>query len=224
MKKFFIVLVFLISVPAIVFAHEEVEANVYIKYLFPLWDFHDAIHWMVAIPFIGSCYYFRHFSGRKIFSHPKLCAQAEQKTEYKGETKFVMLHRYFFWAMLILIIIHLSETITKSLGMITYNFKLFSPYIFPFTSEATVIQSETVQIIGTIAEWFYVVTLLVFLFSCHFFRHLLGGKFFCFSCSPAGNVRGKLYHLQTKLNNYHGILFWLSISSMVFILILGGHL
>ena len=221
------ILVFISLFSMLVLAHEEMgtETSIIPDYIIALLDLHDSIHWMIAIPFIITCYYFRYIVGRKAFFHPAECGKDEgTNRKYKGEFFLNKLHRYFFWLMLIFILIHLSETVMESLGLIHYNFRLFSPYVFPFTSEASVEQSETIQLLGSIAEWFYVLTLLGFLSSCHFLRHFIGGRDFCFSCSPLAKARGKLYGTQTKLNNYHGILFWLSVISMVLILVVGGHL
>ncbi len=211
-----------------VFAHEvgkEVKVNVIPNYIFLIWDFHDAIHWMIAIPFIFTCYYFRYFTGRRFLSHPMQCGYSEQAgRRYEGEFFLNKLHRYFFWLMLIFILIHLSEVIANSFNAISYNFRLFTPYIFPFTSESSTMQSELVQLLGNFAEWFYVLSFLIFLFSCHFLRYFIGGASFCYSCSPLGGARGEIYRWQTKFNDYHDVLFWLSAISMIFILAVGGHL
>ena len=180
---------------------------------------------MITIPFFMTCYYFRYFGWRKFFSHPVKCGLNEKPDrKYEGEFFLVKFHRIFFWLMLAFILIHLTEAIAESAGVIEYNYRLFVPYVFPFTTETTEMQSVEVQTLGEIAEWFYISIAFVFLFSCHFLRHFIGGTSFCFSCGRVGEARGKLYRVQTKFNNYHGLLFWLSISSIIFILLIGGHL
>ncbi len=203
----------LILIQAVVFAHEIGQTGGIIPdYIFQVWSFHDAVHWMIAIPFIGTCYYFRYFYSRRLSSHPGGCACDEKAgRKYGGEFFLKKFHRYFFWLMMIFILIHLSETIIKSSGMIAYNFRLLVPYVFPFTSEASAMQSETVQLLGDAAEWFYVLALLLFLLSCHFFRHFVRNN-------------GRIYRFQTRLNGHHSTLFWLSIISMAFVLSVGGHL
>lgn len=222
LKIFFIVSVFLIAPP--VLAHEvSEEVSGPLSILIAIWNFHDAVHWMISLPFIGTCYYFRYLSARA-FKHPKVCGLNEAAVrKYKGELFLVKFHRVFFWLMLIFILIHFTEAIAKVTGTVEYNFAILKPYLYPFTSEPTVSQTATVQLFGTIAEWVYVIGLSAFLMSCYYFRYFIGGKGICYSCS-FGRLRGDLYLKQTKLNNYHGILFWLSIIFSLFLLFMGGHL
>ncbi len=223
-KTIFLIFLFLLQ---IVSAHEIPEAgiNPLLRIAFTIWDFHDNVHWMIFIPFIGTCYYFRYITGRKIFSHPKVCGLNEIKSrEYKGEFVINFFHRYFFWAMFILIFIHLTEVIAQSLGWITYNFTLFKPYIYPFSLYSGIMTFGSIQTLGIIVEWGYVLILLTFLLSCHFLRYFLGGKAVCYSCSSFGKIRGRAYAKQSKLNEYHGHLFGASILISLMLLLLGGHL
>lgn len=222
---FFVGLVLLLfTLPALAHEATEAEGNVLLDSFFQIWIFHDAVHWMIAIPFMATCYYYRHVAGR-LLGHPFKCGCAEKAGKEYGE-EFVMkkFHRYFFWLMLIFIFIHMAEAIAETTGMIEYNFRLFNPYIYPFTSEAMGPQSAAVQAFGNLVEWLYVLMLLVFLFSCHYLRHFVGGSNFDYSGSFWKRVKGKLYRTQIKLNEYHGLLFWLSVASMILLLAAGGHL
>lgn len=200
---------------------EEVSTGQF-SLLMSLWQFHDAVHWMIFLPFIATCYYFRYLSGRKLFRDPKTCGTTDLDGKgYKGEIFIVRFHRIFFWLMLIFVLVHFSETVAKTAGLIEYDFALFRPFVYPFTEESHISAAPLVQFAGSAAEWLYVMAFLAFLASCHYFRHFLD-RSACFSC-PLGRMRG-VYMKQSVLNTYHGALFWLSIGFSMFLLLMGGHL
>jgi hypothetical protein len=59
------------------------------------------------------------------------------------------------------------------------------------------------------------VTLLTgYTFSCHSFRHLIGGNIDCFSCARAGGPRHRAWSLVSLLNERHMIYAWMSLISV----------
>ena len=46
-------------------------------------------------------------------------------------------------------------------------------------------------------------TLTLYTFSCHSWRHLVGGKLDCFSCSAAAKTRHGIWGRVTRLNEHH---------------------
>ncbi len=168
------------------------------------WSIHDRIHWIFIILMLYTCYHFRYVSGKKIFSHPKMCAYND-KGEYMGESKLHYYHRYFWYANLILITIHWSEAITGWTVGIDYTYEF------------------TYQELGIFLEALYLFTFTLWLLSCHFFRYFTGGDNPCLSCQWGG-LRTKIHQKESKLNKYHGIFMWAAIIAMILLLLVAGHL
>src|SRR3989338_966872 len=146
MKRIVLILTVML---ALLYAHEVKQENPLVEFLLPIWEFHDAFHWMIAVLFFGTCYHFRYVASRPT-SHPPFCGAVENQL-HTEESLLKKLHRYFFWLMLIFILIHASEIIFKWRGEIEYHFALFKPYIYPFTSENAIGSGSWVQIMGNAA-------------------------------------------------------------------------
>jgi hypothetical protein len=54
-------------------------------------------------------------------------------------------------------------------------------------------------------------TLSLYTFSCHSWRHLIGGKLDCFSCSASARTRHGLWQRFTGLNERHQLYAWISL-------------
>ena len=54
----------------------------------------------------------------------------------------------------------------------------------------------------------------VYTFSCHFFRHVIGGNVDCYSC-PVNkkSARRSVFNRISKLNEHHEIFAWMSLAS-----------
>jgi len=144
--------------------------------------------------FRGTCYYGRRVYYRAAFT-PPACAVGPSQTIsplYSGEKSFpfvlMNLHRYFFYLAIVLAVFHWSHFIDA----------------LRFPEGWGVGVGSLVMLVDATFLTLYVV-------SCHSWRHLLGGKLDCFSCSGMNMSRHDAYERQTKLNEYHGVFFWISL-------------
>ncbi len=151
------------------------------------------------VAFRGTCYYARQVYYRAFLADPPACAVGELskfKEKYHGETKGIFFinnfHRYFMYIALILAIIHL--------------FDFFRSFQFDGTFGIG---------IGTIIFGFDAVFLLLYVLSCHSWKHLVGGGVDCYSCSKAGLLRFKSWSFTKKINEYHHVFFWLSLFTII---------
>jgi len=157
------------------------------------------VMWMPA-GFRLTCYYARKAYYRALFADPPGCAVAEMcKKNYKGERGawvFQNLHRYFLYLALLLVCMHI--------------YHVFEACRWPAGENMTFGMS-----VGTLVLAVDLVFLSLYVFSCHSLRHLVGGGLDCFS-GPSGESRYKLWSGVTKLNNFHGTFFWISLFTVGF--------
>jgi hypothetical protein len=59
-----------------------------------------------------------------------------------------------------------------------------------------------------------VICLSGFTFGCNSFRHIIGGKMNCFSCSTAAQTRHKAWQKVGILNGHHQFWAWVSMFSV----------
>jgi hypothetical protein len=69
--------------------------------------------------------------------------------------------------------------------------------------------------VGSLLWLVNVVLISAYTFSCHSFRHLVGGNKDCYTCMSGGNARRKLYNAVTRLNLRHPQWAWLSLGSLL---------
>ncbi|MEU4802474.1 hypothetical protein [Actinosynnema sp. NPDC023587] len=144
---------------------------------------------VVIIPFLlgfrVTCYYYRKAYYRAAWMSPPACAVAEPHAKYTGETRFPLiaqnLHRYFFYAASILLLINIYDAVyslTTGLGL------------------------------GNIVLLVNVALLGAYTLSCHSCRHIAGGRLKHFSKHP---VRYWAWTRISKLNARHMQLAWASL-------------
>ena len=206
MKRFLLIIFLGLALIPLISAHAE-EGIEPPKIISLIWAFHSWTHWLVWIFFIYTCYYFRYLFGH-VSNHPKYCMAEEKKKEYSKEDRIKQMHGVFVWIMLVWAIIHLSELVGAQLG--------YSE--LPVYSIGEFIHGDELW------EWVYIVSTMLFLFSCHYIRYIIGGSAKCFSCLKFGEQRQNVFRFQTFINNYHGYFFWLAIISSFLVLLSGGHL
>ena len=147
--------------------------------------------------FRATCYYYRKAYYRAFFLDPPSCAVNDRghKT-YKGETAFPLIlqniHRYFFYLAVIFLI-----------------FLWYDVYLAFFDWK-----SGFGVGLGSLIMLTNVCLLSLYSFSCHSWRHLVGGKLDCFSCTAASKARGSGWRLSTALNERHMLFAWLSLFSV----------
>jgi hypothetical protein len=144
-----------------------------------------------------TCYYYRLAYYRAFFWDPPACAVREPypRKKYSGERYFPFvlqnIHRYAFYAAVVFIFI-LSYDVIKSL----------------FHSDGFHLN------LGTFVLLANVVLLGIYTFSCHSFRHLIGGRLDCYSCTAMDRTRYGLWKKVSFINGRHALFAWASLISV----------
>ena len=142
-----------------------------------------------------TCYYYRKAYYRTFFADPPGCAVGEGRKGYRGETRlflFQNLHRYFLYVALIFLILLLIDVVH---AMIWHQ-----PDRSTFgVSVGTLVLLANVTLLG------------LYTFSCHSFRHLIGGNIDCFSCAKFGQARYNAWKRVSWLNKRHMLFAWTSL-------------
>ncbi len=176
----------------------------------------DWWHWSPAIlvlwvpaGFRATCYYYRKAYYRAYFLDPPACAVGHLGGDkYCGETTFPFvlqnLHRYFFYLAVAVLAFLWYDAIRA----------------FDFHGQFGVG-------VGSLIFLANVVFLSFYTFGCHAYRHLVGGKLDCFSCSARTKTRFKIWSVVTKLNEHHMLWAWVSLFSVgfadLYVRLLAGH-
>ena len=199
--------------------------NQYYQYgnlLSPFYSPTVPLKWYVNLPFFGrhmispaiyilvfplafrmTCYYYRKAYYRAFFWDPAACAVAEpmagSRMKYTGESKFPFilqnLHRYAFYAAAIVVAWLWKDTVEA----------------FIFETNGS---SHFGVSVGSLVFLVNVILLSLYTFSCHSWRHLIGGKHNCYSCSCMNRSSYGVWKRVSFLNNRHAAWAW---SSMLFV-------
>ena len=164
-----------------------------------------------------SCYYYRKAIYRAYLFDPAGCAVAEPSwlnklryKRYQGERAFPLivqnLHRFAFYAAVVFIFLLWIDM-----------FKTF------FHAGHFGIH------VGTLIFLANILLLSAYTFSCHSWRHLIGGNLDCYSCSVLNKTRYGMWNKVSFLNEQHGNYALLSMCSVaitdVYVyLVASGHL
>lgn len=164
--------------------------------LFDWWPLSPAllILWAPA-GFRFTCYYYRKAYYRAYAAHPFACAVGEPQRDYQGETTLLVfqnLHRFLLYAAII-VLFFLWHDVIKA-----FNFSGHFGMGF-----------------GTLILLVNTILLSGYTFSCHSFRHLVGGNLDCFSCAKAGKVRFKLWQGGSSINEHHMLWAWTSLFAVM---------
>lgn len=141
-----------------------------------------------------TCYYYRQAYYRAFFWDPPACAVREpaKRMKYTGEQRFPFLlqnlHRYSLYAALVFIVI------------LTYD--ALKSFFFDDGFHVNV---------GSLVFVINVVLLGLYTFSCHSWRHMIGGSVDCYSCDVMTKTRYGLWKRFTFLNERHAWFAWLSL-------------
>lgn len=170
------------------------------RILLDWWQWSPAILilWVPA-GFRATCYYYRKAYYRAYFLDPPACAVGHfGGSKYCGETMFPLvlqnLHRYFLYLAIVVV------------GFLWYDaFKAFFDTNGAFQCG-----------VGTLVLLANVIFLSFYTFGCHAFRHLIGGRLDCFSCTAGTRTQFKLWNVVTKLNEHHMLWAWISLFSVGF--------
>lgn len=162
----------------------------------------------IPLGFRATCYYFRRAYYKAFFLKPPSCAVGDQQlvmhgSDYTGESKGVLFlqnaHRFFFYLAAILVILHWTETIEA------FKFETAAGSVAFGAGPGTLLMLlDSLMITG-------------YVFSCHAWRHLIGGKLDCFSCSKANQTRHGIWKRVTALNENHAFWAWASMATIVLV-------
>ncbi|WP_405535516.1 hypothetical protein OG787_15545 [Streptomyces sp. NBC_00075] len=141
-----------------------------------------------------TCYYYRKAYYRGFWASPPACAVAEPHKKYTGETRFPLvfqnMHRYFFYAALVVA------------GILTYD------TVLAFRDEH---YNWGHMGLGSLVFLLNITLIWAYTLSCHSCRHIVGGKLKHFSKHP---VRYRAWQWVGKLNDRHMLLAWASLVSV----------
>jgi len=153
---------------------------------------------IITLPFLLlfrlTCYYYRKAYYRSFWLSPPACAVSEPHKRYTGETRFPLivqnLHRYFFYAAVLISLINTYDAIRAFHGA----------------------DGGFGMGLGTLVLLTNVVLLWLYTFSCHSCRSLVGGRLKHFSKHP---VRHQAWQWVSKLNQRHMQFAWITLASLV---------
>jgi hypothetical protein len=139
-----------------------------------------------------SCYYFRKAYYRSFAGSPPGCAVGSVlRRDYGGETGLLLfqnLHRYSLYCIVVFLLVHYYDTFWAF-------FRDGRPGVG----------------VGSVVLLVDAVLLSLYVFGCHSFRHLIGGRLDCFSCDAPAELRHGLWKRVSVLNSRHALFAWLSL-------------
>jgi hypothetical protein len=151
---------------------------------------------MLILPFPGlfrfTCYYYRKAYYRSFALTPPACAVgAARPGKYNGEKKLLVfqnLHRFALYFAL-----------------------LFLVFLWHDFYDALWFDGKFGVHVGSLVLLANVSFLSLYTFSCHSFRHLVGGSVNSYSEEPLGMLRHKVWSVVSKLNTSHMAFAWVSL-------------
>ena len=160
----------------------------------------------IPLGFRATCYYYRKAYYRAFFWDPPACQLGAQQKDrfwagknaaegYRGERALFVwnnIHRYFLYASIVVV-----------------AFLWYEAFLTVFTAQGFQIS------VGSLLWFLNIVLVSAYTFSCHSFRHLIGGNKDCYSCLRGGNARRKTYNFVSRLNQRHPQYAWYSLFSLL---------
>jgi hypothetical protein len=151
---------------------------------------------VVSLPFLLlfrlTCYYYRRAYYRSFWLSPPACAVPDGHKNYTGETRFPLifqnLHRYAFYAAVLISLVNTWDAIVSFHGTNGFGFGL----------------GNVVIVANVVLLWAYTA-------SCHSCRHIMGGRLKHFSAHP---VRYRAWSFVSTLNTRHKELAWITLGSL----------
>lgn len=149
--------------------------------------------WVAWVPllFRATCYYYRREYYRAFFQDPVACSIAERPRRYAGETRpplaWNYLHRFFLYLSIVVVAFLWADAVAA----------------FDFRGRFGMGLGSLVLLVNA-------VLLSLYTFSCHAFRHWVGGSLDCFTCRGRPRLRYTLWRRVSDLNRRHGLFAWIS--------------
>lgn len=174
----------------------------------------------VPVGFRATCYYYRRAYYRSYLLSPPACAVGDAAPKYGGESGFPLvmqnLHRFFMYGALVFVVL------------------LWIGAIRGFYNTEGIIDGQAAETgwgigLGSIVLTINATLLMMYTFSCHSFRHLVGGGLNCFSCSRVNRARKSIWDRVSAWNESHRTWAWASLMWIVFTdvyirLVANGHI
>ena len=179
---------------------------------FDQWWFSPAllILW-IPVGFRATCYYYRRAYYRSYFLSPPACAVGDFGRKYDGEARLPLilqnLHRFFMYGALV-----------------------FVPLLWIGAIRGFHDPEQGWGIgLGSVILCINAFLLMMYTFSCHSFRHFVGGGLNCFSCTAWTRARKTLWDRVSIWNVNHRLFAWSSLIWIVFTdvyirLVANGHI
>ena len=150
------------------------------------------------VGFRTTCYYYRRAYYRSYLLSPPACAVGDVGRKYSGEAGFPFilqnLHRFFMYVALV-----------------------FVPLLWIGAIRGFHDPDEGWGVgFGSIVLVINAFLLMMYTFSCHSFRHLVGGGIDCFSCSAWNRARKRIWDRVSVWNVNHRLWAWSSLVWIVF--------
>ena len=139
-----------------------------------------------------TCYYYRKAYYRSFVGSPPACAVGPiPRKAYKGETHFLIfqnLHRYAMYFALIFVVILSTDAVLSFFRDGQFGVGVGS---FVLVLNAALLACYTL--------------------GCHSWRHIVGGRLDCFSCTAVTRKRYGIWKRVTALNERHMLFAWISL-------------
>jgi hypothetical protein len=142
----------------------------------------------LAIAFRLTCYYYRGAYYKAFFLRPPTCAVGGAPGGYQGERGLLIfqnLHRYTLYGALVLIVFLWKDAI-----------------------DAFFLDGRAGIGVGSVVMVLNAALLSGYLFGCHSWRHLIGGRHDCLTCA---GPRYGLWRGSSWLNERHQLFAWISL-------------
>jgi hypothetical protein len=188
------------------------------------WVISPALYILVfPLGFRLTCYYYRKSIYRSYLADPAGCAVPEPKLlakarfrRYTGERAFPLIamnfHRFAFYAAVVLMLFLWKDT--------------FDAFFFWNSPTGTDGVHFGIHV-GSLIFLANILLLSAYTFSCHSWRHLIGGGLDCYSCSVMNKTRYGMWQKISFLNEHHGNWAMLSLCSValtdVYVYLISTH-
>jgi len=166
----------------------------------PAWFSAAILVLWIQVLFRGTCYYFRGAYYKAFFLDPPACAVGEPSIHrrFAMENKFPFIlmnaHRYALYLAFIPLLVLWWDLVT---AVWHHGDPRLGVGVFLIAADAVLVS--------------------LYVFSCHSFRHLVGGGTDCFSCSASSQRRHGIWQRVSNWNQYHGVFAWASLFSIIIV-------
>jgi len=166
----------------------------------PAWFSPAILVLWIQILFRATCYYFRGAYYKAFFADPPACAVGEptihRKYGMENRLPFIFMnaHRFALYLAFIPLVV------------------LWYDLVLSFWHDGGFRLGIGVFLIAADA-----ILVSLYVFSCHSFRHLVGGGMDCFSCTANTKRRHGIWQRVSAWNQYHGVWAWASLFSIILV-------